>query len=98
VPVAGAHLTDLGWARAPQSRCFKDVAGGIRAERRGAAVPRELSVLEALWTGSLRAVFCTFRSFRVGDSDGCCRNDLIHGPITSDSRTSASKRVSSERE
>jgi hypothetical protein len=56
VPVAGAHLTDLGWARAPQSRCFKDVAGGIRAERRGAAVPRELSVLEALWTGSLRAI------------------------------------------
>ena len=25
--------------------------------------------------------FCTFRSFRAGDSDGCCRNDLIHGPI-----------------
>ena len=23
--------------------------------------------------------FCTFRPFRVGDSDGFCRNDLIHG-------------------
>ena len=65
--------------RKGQCRCFKGVAGGIRAERRGAAVPRELSVLEALWAGSLRAVSAHSAPSGSEIATVSAETTLIHG-------------------